>query len=64
MVQRFPELYRVHQGMAVDVCLVMAVQFLTAKMERGNLSAVGFKPDLSCRSLWAKPDTAQVTAHA
>jgi len=39
--------------MAVDVCLVMAVQLRAVKMECGDLSAVGFKPDV-----------AQVTAHA
>ena len=53
MVQRFSELYRVYQGMAVDVCLVMTVKFLAAKMECGDLSAVG-----------SKPDAAQVSAHA
>ena len=47
MVQRFPKLYRVHQGVAVDVCLVMTVQLRAAKMERGNLSAVRFKADVA-----------------
>jgi len=53
MVQRFPELYRVHKGMAVDVCLVMTVQLRSAKMECGDLPAVG-----------SKLNAAQVTAHA
>ena len=53
MVQRFSELYRVDQGMAVDVCLVMTVQLRAAKMECGDLAAVGFKPN-----------AAQVCAHA
>ena len=53
MVQRFSELYRVHQGMAVDVCLVMTVQLLAAKMECGDLPSVCFEAD-----------AAQVTTHA
>jgi len=53
MVQRFPELDRIYQGMAVNVRLVMGMQILAAEMEHGNLSAVC--PD---------SDTLKVTAHA
>jgi len=45
VVQRFPELDRVHQGMTVDVGFVMPVQIVPAEVEHGDLFAVGFKPD-------------------
>ena len=46
MVQRFPELYRVYQCVAIDVGLVMKMQFLAAEMKCGDLLAVGLEPDL------------------
>jgi hypothetical protein len=45
VVQRFPELDRVHLGMTVDVSLVVPVKIGSSEVEHGNLSAVCFKPD-------------------
>jgi hypothetical protein len=53
MVQRFPELDRVHQSMAVDIGPVMPVQFPPFKTKRGHRPAVCLEPDKD-----------QVTAHA
>ena len=53
MVQRFPELYRVHQGMAAYVLLVMFVKVMAGKHKTCYLLAVLPEPDVS-----------QITAHA
>jgi|GEM_PF-6232320 len=45
MVQRFPELQRVDQGLAVSILFIQLIQAPPGYQERGNPFAVTPKPD-------------------
>ncbi len=45
MIQRFPELKRIDQGLAGSVFLVKPIQSLTLDQKSGNLFAVPVHPD-------------------
>ncbi|CAB1064134.1 hypothetical protein D1BOALGB6SA_8925 [Olavius sp. associated proteobacterium Delta 1] len=45
MVQRFPELQRVDQGLAVPILFIQLIQAPPGDQERGNPFAVTPKPD-------------------
>ena len=46
MVQGFPVLQRVHEGLAVPVILVVLVEIGAGEHERGCLAAVRFEADM------------------
>ena len=45
MVQRFPKLQRIDQGMAVSILFVQSIQTFTGNQKRGNSFAIIPKPD-------------------
>ncbi len=53
MIKRFSELYRVYQGMAVDIGFIVFVKFRTGKHKGCYLLPV-----------ISKPDVFKITAHA
>ena len=47
MVQRLPELQRIHQGLAVSVCLVQLVQAFAPDQKSGDPAAIVPELDLT-----------------
>ncbi|CAB1062711.1 hypothetical protein D1BOALGB6SA_7493 [Olavius sp. associated proteobacterium Delta 1] len=45
MVQRFPELQRIDQGLAVSILFVQSIQTFTSNQKRSNPLSIVSKPD-------------------